>query len=69
MVFKSQLFIHFFLKLIPEKKIVVKPQNLIYLPVHTHYIRTSTVSVTDQDGKLLNLRGEKIPIRFYLKEV
>jgi len=59
----------FFLNVKSGEKIVVLPQNLIYLPVHTRYIRTLTVSVTDQDGKLLDLRGEKLSIRFHLKEI
>jgi len=59
----------FFRNVEPGHKIIVNPRNLIYLPVHTRYIRTLTVSVTDQDGDLLGLRGERVSIRFHLREV
>jgi len=58
----------FFPNIDPGLKIVEKPQNLIYLPLHTHYIHSMTVTVTDQDGKLLNLRGEQLSIIFHLRE-
>jgi len=59
----------FFPDVNPGYKIVQVPQNLVYLPLHTHYIRTLTVSLTDQHGKLLNLRNKRISIRFHLREV
>lgn len=51
----------------PGEKIVERPQNLVFLPVHSYYINSLTVKLTDQDGKLLDLRDEKISMRFHLR--
>lgn len=51
----------------PGEKIVERPQNLVYLPLHTFYINYITVKLTDQDGKLLDLRDEKLSMRFHLR--
>ena len=52
----------------PWQKIFEAPQNLIYLPVTKDVISTLSVWLTDQDGELLDLRGEKLTIRFHLRE-
>jgi hypothetical protein len=46
-------------------KIVENPINLVFLPLNTHSIDKVTAKLTDQDGKLLNLRGETITIRLH----
>ena len=51
----------------PGEKIVERPQNLVYLPVHSYYINSITMKLTDQDGKLLDLRDEKLSARFHLR--
>jgi len=51
----------------PGEKIVERPQNLVYLPIHSYYINSIAVKLTDQDGKKLDLRGEKISMRFHLR--
>ena len=52
----------------PGQKILEAPHNLIYLPVTVDGISTLSVWLTDQDGELLDLRGEKLTIRFHLRE-
>lgn len=50
-------------------KIVETPQNVIYLPLSTKSIRSITLKIVDQDGKLLNLQGESITIVLHLRAV
>ena len=52
----------------PGQKILEAPHNLIYLPVTVDVISTSSVWLTDQDGEHLDLRGEKLAIRFHLRK-
>ena len=59
---------NFFPKAALGQKILEAPHNLIYLPVTVDIISTSSVWLTDQHGKLLDLRGEEITIRFHLCE-
>ena len=49
----------------PGEKILEAPHNLIYL---LDVISTLSVWVTDQNGELLNFRGEEFTIRFHLRE-
>ena len=44
------------------------PHNLIYLPVTVDVISTLSMWLTDQDGEVLDLRGEELTIRFHLRE-
>ena len=50
------------------QKILGTPNSLIYLPVTVYVISTLSVWLTDQDGKVLDLRGEELTIRFHLRE-
>jgi hypothetical protein len=59
----------FFPDVSPGFKIVETPRNLVYLPVNTNEISVINIKLTDQDGKLLNLRGEKVTIRFHIREI
>ena len=52
----------------PGQKILEAPHNLIYLPVTVDVISTLAMWLTDQDGEHLDLRGEKLIIRFHLRE-
>ena len=58
----------FFPKVSPGYKIIESPVNLVYLPIKLDTIDRLTVSITDQDGHLLNLRNEKFTIRFPIRE-
>ena len=59
---------NFFPNAAPGQKILEAPHNLIYLPVTVDVISTLSVWLTDQDGEHLDLRGEKLTIRFHLRE-
>ena len=59
---------NFFPNAAPGQKILESPHNLIYLPVIVDVISTLSVWLTDQDGEKLDLRGEKLTIRFHLRE-
>ena len=58
----------FFPKVSPGYKIIESPVNLVYLPITLDTIDRLTVSITDQDDNLLNLRNEKLTIRFHIRE-
>jgi len=51
----------------PGYKMNITPHNLIYLPVNTREISTLSIHITDQNGELINLRGENYTIRLHLR--
>ena len=59
----------FFPNVGPGYKIIEVPTNLIYLPITLHTISSMETKLTDQNGNLINLRGEELSIRFHLREV
>ena len=58
----------FFPNVNPGYKIVETPKNLVYLPVILDTIDSMGVSITDQNNKPVNLRGETITIRFHIRK-
>ena len=58
----------FFPKVSRGYKIIESPVNLVYLPITLDTIDNLNVSITDQDNHLLNLRNEKLTIRFHIRE-
>ena len=58
----------FFPKVSPGYKIIESPVNLVCLPVTLDTIDNLNVSITDQDNHILNLRNEKLTIRFHIRE-
>ena len=58
----------FFPKVSPGYKIIESPVNLVYLSITLDNIYSLNVSITDQDDNLLNLRKEKLTIRFHIRE-
>lgn len=58
----------FFPNVSPGYKIIANPRNLVYLPLTLETINRLETSLTDQNGKQLNLRGEKLNIRFHVRE-
>ena len=64
---KSTLY-SFFPDVSPGYKIIESPVNLVYLPITLNTIDSLSVMITDQDDNLLNLRDEKLTIRFHIRE-
>ena len=58
----------FFPKVSPGYKIIETPVNLVYLPITLDTIDNLEVSIADQDDHLLNLRNEKLTIRFHIRK-
>lgn len=58
----------FFPNVAPGYKIVETPHNLIYLPITTCTISSMETKLTDQNGKLINLRSEELSISFHIRE-
>ena len=58
----------FFPDVSPGYKIIESPVNLFYLLITLDTIDNLNVSITDQDNYLLNLRNEKLTIRFHIRE-
>ena len=58
----------FFPKVSHGYKIIETPHNLVYLPITLDTIDSLNVSIMDQDDHLLNLRNEKLTIRFHIRE-
>ena len=58
----------FFPKVSPGYKIIESPVNLVYLPLTLDTIDRLEVTITEQDDHLLNLRNEKLTIRFHIRE-
>jgi hypothetical protein len=59
----------FFSIVSPGYKFVENPIHLVSLSLNTHTVDKVTVRLTNQDGKLLNLRGETITIRLHIHEI
>lgn len=53
----------------PGYKIVEIPKNLIYLPVNSNEISSLTLRAVDQNGDLINFRGEEITVRIHLRPI
>lgn len=64
---KSHSIHHLSVKVPPGYKIVDTPSEIIYLPVNVRQISTLIVELLDQDGYLINFRGETITLRLHLK--
>lgn len=51
----------------PGYKIIEIPSQVIYLPVAVKYIDNLQLRIVDQDGDIVNFRGEVITIRLHIK--
>lgn len=51
----------------PGYKINEQPKHLIYLPVIRKNLNEINISIVNQDGKLVDFRGEKITCRIHIK--
>ena len=59
----------FFPAVSPGYKIIETLANLVYLPITLDAVYSMETTLTDQNGHLLNLRGENISIRFHVREI
>lgn len=60
--------IHEFFPVVPPGyKIIEVPSNVIYLPIAVQSIDHLQLKLVDQDGELVNFRGEVITIRLHVK--
>lgn len=59
----------FFPAVPPGYKIIEVPLTVIYLPVSAKIIDNLQLRIVDQDGNLVNFRGEEITIRLHLKSI
>jgi hypothetical protein len=60
----------FYPNVAPGYKIVERPNpSLIFYPLSRHDIRRIRVWLTDQNGNLVDLRGERITVRICIREV
>lgn len=59
----------FFPAVSPGYKIIEIPREIIYLPVRSNTIEYIQLRILDQDGDLVNFRGEDITIRLHLKSL
>jgi len=66
--FTENIIFSFFPDVGPGYKIIEIPVNLIYLPITTNTISSMETKLVDQNGKLINLRGEELSIRFHIRE-
>lgn len=57
----------FFPTVPPGYKIVEVPSHVIYLPISVRAIHNLQLKIVDQDGELVNFRGEIITIRLHVK--
>lgn len=62
--------IHEFYPLVPPGfKMVETPTNLLYLPLNCQSINNITITLKDQDGKLLNLKSEPLTVHLEIKKI
>ena len=58
----------FFPDVSPGQKIVSQPKHLIYLPLTMTVITSMTSWMTDQNQKLLDLRGEELTLTYHIRK-
>jgi hypothetical protein len=51
----------------PGFKLIERPQNLVYLPLNTSYVSDIVLDILDQEGNLVDFRGEPITVRLHIK--
>lgn len=59
----------FFPAVPPGYKIIEVPSHIIYLPITVRSIDHLQLRIVDQDGNLVNFRGEVITVRVHIKAV
>ena len=64
---KSHVIHKFFPSVPPGYKINQVPKQLIYSPLNSRVIHDLEIRLSDQDGKLLDFRGEPIHLRLHIR--
>lgn len=49
-------------------KIIEVPRHVVYLPINRRKIQSIQIRIVDQDGELLDFRGEKITCRVHIRK-
>lgn len=55
-------------KVPPGYKFIEVPQHIIYFPIKENLLRSIEISIVDQDGNLIDFRGEQISCRIHIKK-
>ena len=64
---KQPIMYSFFPDALPGTKIIERPPALIYLPIEQDVIHQMTSWLTDQDLRPLDLRGERLTLKFHVR--
>lgn len=56
-------------KVPPGYKFIEVPQHIIYLPIKERQLQSIQISIVDQDGNLIDFRGEQISCRIHIKKI
>lgn len=56
-------------KVAPGYKFIEVPRHIVYLPIKERQLRSIQISVVDQDGNLVDFRGEQISCRIHIKKI
>lgn len=70
--YESHTLFEFDIDVEPGYKLTREPANIIYLPIRPegrHFIDNITVRILDDNGDLINFRGEKIIVKLELKNL
>jgi len=59
----------FYPSVAPGYKIIETPNNIVYLDIVTNIIDSITLRILDQEGRLVDFRGEPVTIRLHLKQI
>lgn len=65
----SSVIYSFFPNVSPGFKIVRNVESPVYIQVNKTQLNNLTTWLTDQDGNLINFRGEVVTIRFHLRKI
>jgi len=60
---------NFFPPVGPGFKVLENPVKILYLPITLQTLSSMETKLVDQNGKLINLRGEELTIRFHIREI
>ena len=52
----------------PAEQIVFQPKHLMYVPLSLSTISSMTSWITDQEGRALDLRGERLTLAFHIRK-